>query len=157
YIFFDGLISSLLGKIEGIFTRPTLLLTRCVSPDVVDFDCGMCHEPGVWQWRNMAEGARGDVAQYFSWPRWFCIQCSCSGTWYPMGATLWRCARRAGDYRCPNDLQAPARATWGSAYKVHHDATLLADAGHKVEQFLEDCAQWCAETGVACQTRQDTG
>ena len=45
----------------------------------------------------------------------------------------------------------------GSAYKVHHDATLLADAGHKVEQFLEDCAQRCAEAGVACQIRQDTG
>jgi len=40
---------------------------------------------------------------------------------------------------------------------VHHDATLLADAGHKVEEFLEDCAQRCAEAGVACQTRQDTG
>src|SRR5215471_12239465 len=43
-----------------------------------------------------------------------------------------------------------------SAYKVHHDATLLADAGHKVEQFLEDCAQRCAEAGVACQIHQDT-
>ena len=45
----------------------------------------------------------------------------------------------------------------GSAYKVHHDATLLADASHKVEQFLEDCAQRCAEAGVACQILQDTG
>jgi nucleotide-binding universal stress UspA family protein len=45
----------------------------------------------------------------------------------------------------------------GSAYKVHHDATLLADAGHKVEQFLEDCAQRCTKAGVAYQIRQDTG
>src|SRR5215475_15380784 len=45
----------------------------------------------------------------------------------------------------------------GSAYQVHHDATLLADAGHKVEQFLEDCAHRCAEAGVACQLLQDTG
>jgi nucleotide-binding universal stress UspA family protein len=45
----------------------------------------------------------------------------------------------------------------GSAYKVHHDATLLADAGHKVEQFLEDCAQRCAEADVAYQILQDTG
>ena len=44
-----------------------------------------------------------------------------------------------------------------SAYKVHHDATLLADAGHKVQQFLEHCAQRCAEAGVACQLLQDTG
>src|SRR5262249_9254760 len=44
-----------------------------------------------------------------------------------------------------------------SAYKVHHDATLLADASHKVEQFLEDCARRCAEADVACQVLQDTG
>jgi nucleotide-binding universal stress UspA family protein len=44
-----------------------------------------------------------------------------------------------------------------SAYKVHHDATLLADADHKVQQFLEHCAQRCAEAGVACQLLQDTG
>jgi nucleotide-binding universal stress UspA family protein len=45
----------------------------------------------------------------------------------------------------------------GSAYKVHHDATLLADASHKVEQFLEHCAQRCAEAGVTCQILKDTG
>src|SRR4029453_8906257 len=44
-----------------------------------------------------------------------------------------------------------------SAYKVHHDATLLADADHKVKQFLEHCAQRCAEAGVAYQPLQDTG
>ena len=44
-----------------------------------------------------------------------------------------------------------------SAYKVHHDATLLADASHKVEQLLEDCAQRCAAAGVTCQLLQDTG
>jgi nucleotide-binding universal stress UspA family protein len=44
-----------------------------------------------------------------------------------------------------------------SAYKVHHDATLLADAGHKVKQFLAHCAQRCAEAGVTCQLLQDTG
>ena len=44
-----------------------------------------------------------------------------------------------------------------SAYKVHHDATLLADASHKVEQLLEDCAQRCAAAGVTCHLLQDTG
>jgi nucleotide-binding universal stress UspA family protein len=44
-----------------------------------------------------------------------------------------------------------------SAYKVHHDATLLADASHKVAQLLADCAQRCAEAGVTCQILQDTG
>src|SRR5215475_13306073 len=44
-----------------------------------------------------------------------------------------------------------------SAYKVHHDTTLLADAGHKVKQFSEHCAQRCAEAGVAYQILQDTG
>jgi nucleotide-binding universal stress UspA family protein len=45
----------------------------------------------------------------------------------------------------------------GSAYKVHHDATLLADAGQKVKQFSEHCAQRCATAGIACQLLQDTG
>src|SRR5712691_11182964 len=45
----------------------------------------------------------------------------------------------------------------GSAYKVHHDATLLADASHKVGQFLEHCARRCAEADVACQILQDIG
>ena len=45
----------------------------------------------------------------------------------------------------------------GSAYKVHHDATLLADAGHKVKQFSEHCAQRCAAVDVTCQILQDTG
>ena len=44
-----------------------------------------------------------------------------------------------------------------SAYKVHHDATLLADANHKVAQLLADCAQRCAEAGVTCHILQDTG
>jgi nucleotide-binding universal stress UspA family protein len=44
-----------------------------------------------------------------------------------------------------------------SAYKVHHDATLLADASHKIEQLLEDCAQRCAAAGVTCHLLQDTG
>src|SRR5215510_6286630 len=44
-----------------------------------------------------------------------------------------------------------------SAYKVHHDTTLLADAGQKVKQFSEHCAQRCAEAGVAYQILQDTG
>src|SRR5262245_56158602 len=44
-----------------------------------------------------------------------------------------------------------------SAYKVHHDATLLADASHKVAQLVADCAQRCAEAGVTCQILQDTG
>src|SRR4029453_11579010 len=44
-----------------------------------------------------------------------------------------------------------------SAYKEHQEAPLLADAGHKVEQFLEHCAQRCAEADVACQILQDTG
>src|SRR5919108_1298465 len=45
----------------------------------------------------------------------------------------------------------------GSAYKVHHDASLLTDASHKVERFLEHCARRCAEAGVACQILQDIG
>ena len=45
----------------------------------------------------------------------------------------------------------------GSAYKVHHDASLLTDATHKVEQFLEHCAQQCAEANVACQLLQNIG
>jgi nucleotide-binding universal stress UspA family protein len=44
-----------------------------------------------------------------------------------------------------------------SAYKVHHDATLLADASHKVAQLLADCAQRCAAAGVTYQSLQDTG
>src|ERR1700704_775813 len=45
----------------------------------------------------------------------------------------------------------------GSAYKVHHDASLLADASHKVGEFLEHCARLCAEAEVACQLLQDIG
>ena len=45
----------------------------------------------------------------------------------------------------------------GSAYKVHRDASLLTDASHKVGQFLEHCAQRCAEADVACQILQDSG
>jgi len=45
----------------------------------------------------------------------------------------------------------------GSAYKVHHDASLLMDATHKVGQFLEHCAQRCAEADVTCQILQDIG
>jgi nucleotide-binding universal stress UspA family protein len=45
----------------------------------------------------------------------------------------------------------------GSAYKAHHDAILLRDASRKVGQFLELCAQRCAEANVACQTLQDIG
>jgi len=45
----------------------------------------------------------------------------------------------------------------GSAYKAHRDATLLADAGHKVEQFLEGFSQRCAEAGVTYHILQDTG
>ena len=45
----------------------------------------------------------------------------------------------------------------GSAYKVHHDASLLTDATHKVGQFLEHCARRCAEANVACQLLQDIG
>ena len=44
-----------------------------------------------------------------------------------------------------------------SAYKVHHDATLLEDARHKVEQLLQDCVQRCTEAGVTCRILQDTG
>jgi hypothetical protein len=45
----------------------------------------------------------------------------------------------------------------GSAYKVHHDATLLRDARHKVGQFLERCARRCAEADVTYQILQDIG
>jgi nucleotide-binding universal stress UspA family protein len=45
----------------------------------------------------------------------------------------------------------------GSAYKAHHDASLLTDARHKVGQFLERCARRCAEADVACQILQDIG
>ncbi len=45
----------------------------------------------------------------------------------------------------------------GSAYKVHHDASLLTDASHKVGQFLEHCARRCAEADVACQILQVIG
>ncbi len=45
----------------------------------------------------------------------------------------------------------------GSAYKAHRDASLLADASRKVGQFLEHCAQRCAEVDVACQILQDIG
>ena len=44
-----------------------------------------------------------------------------------------------------------------SAYKVQRDASLLADASHKVTQFLEDFAQQCAEADVACQILQEVG
>jgi nucleotide-binding universal stress UspA family protein len=44
-----------------------------------------------------------------------------------------------------------------SAYKVQRDESLLADAHHKVIQFLEDCARRCAEAGVACQVREEIG
>lgn len=45
----------------------------------------------------------------------------------------------------------------GSAYRAHRDASLLADASHKVERFLEHCARRCAEADVTCQLRQDIG
>ena len=45
----------------------------------------------------------------------------------------------------------------GSAYKVHHDASLLTDASHRVGQFLEHCARRCTEASVACQLLQDIG
>jgi nucleotide-binding universal stress UspA family protein len=45
----------------------------------------------------------------------------------------------------------------GSAYKVHRDASLVTDASRKVGQFLEHCAQRCAEAGVTCQLLQDIG
>ena len=44
-----------------------------------------------------------------------------------------------------------------TAYKAQRDETLLADAHHKVEQFLEHCTQQCAEAGVMCQMRQEVG
>jgi nucleotide-binding universal stress UspA family protein len=44
-----------------------------------------------------------------------------------------------------------------SAYKVQRDASLLADASHKVTQFLEHFAQRCAEADVACQILQEVG
>jgi nucleotide-binding universal stress UspA family protein len=44
-----------------------------------------------------------------------------------------------------------------SAYKAHRDATLLADADHKVTQFMEHCVQRCAEADVACQVLQEVG
>src|SRR5947208_2298769 len=45
----------------------------------------------------------------------------------------------------------------GSAYKVHHDTTLLADAGHTVAQLLQRATQRCAEAGVTSQARQEVG
>jgi nucleotide-binding universal stress UspA family protein len=42
-----------------------------------------------------------------------------------------------------------------TAYKVQRDEMLLADAQHKVAQFLEHCAQQCAKAGVMCQARQE--
>src|SRR5207244_5906172 len=45
----------------------------------------------------------------------------------------------------------------GSAYKVHHDTSLLRDARHKVEQFLEHCARRCTEAEVTCQMLEDIG
>ena len=44
-----------------------------------------------------------------------------------------------------------------AAYKVQRDETLLAEAHHKVAQFLEHCAQQCAKAGVMCQVRQEVG
>jgi hypothetical protein len=40
-----------------------------------------------------------------------------------------------------------------TAYKAQRDETLLAEAYHKVAQFLEHCAQQCAKAGVMCQVR----
>lgn len=44
-----------------------------------------------------------------------------------------------------------------TAYKVQRDESLLADAHHKVAQFLEHCTQRCAEAAVTCQVRQEVG
>src|SRR2546426_413605 len=44
----------------------------------------------------------------------------------------------------------------GTPYKVNNDATMLADAGQKVEQFFKDCAKQSAETGVTFHTLQNT-
>jgi len=44
-----------------------------------------------------------------------------------------------------------------SAYKAHRDATLLADAEHKVTQFMESCVRQCAEAEVTCQVLQEVG
>ena len=38
-----------------------------------------------------------------------------------------------------------------AAYKVQRDETLLAEAHHKVAQFLEHCAQQCAKAGVSAR------
>ena len=45
----------------------------------------------------------------------------------------------------------------GSAYKMHRDASLLADATHRVEHFLEHCARRCTEADVACQILEEIG
>jgi len=45
----------------------------------------------------------------------------------------------------------------GTACKAPRDTSMLADAGRKVVQCLEQCARRCAEAGVMCQVQQDVG
>jgi nucleotide-binding universal stress UspA family protein len=62
-----------------------------------------------------------------------------------------------GAIDAPTLCQAQPVPLGASAYKVHRDATLLAEASHKVAQFLKHCEQRCAEANVACQILQEVG
>jgi RNA recognition motif len=66
-------------------------------------------------------------------------------------------SRGFGCVDMPASAEAQSMPLGGSAYKAHRDATLLADAGHKVEQFLEGFSQRCAEAGGTYHILQDTG
>lgn len=45
----------------------------------------------------------------------------------------------------------------GAAYKVQRDDHRVAEARTQVKHFLGQCAQRCAEVGVACLMREETG
>ena len=66
---------------------------------------------------------------------------------HALGATLGCCARWAGGCRCRHDLPGTACAARGRRLQVQRDETLLAEAHHKVAQFLEHCTQQCAKAG----------
>jgi nucleotide-binding universal stress UspA family protein len=57
----------------------------------------------------------------------------------------------------PTICQAQPVPLGATAYKVQRDERLLADAHHKVAQFLEHYAQRCAEARVMCQVQQEVG
>src|SRR5262245_57831225 len=104
--------------------------------------------------RSYRQGERAHVTERLSWGGRFGVQ-------YSRGELGIQWARRSGAMLvglgiidAPTISKPEPVPIGGSAYKVHHDATLLTDASHKVGQFLEHCAQRCTEADVACQILQ---